>query len=126
VRAVADDLEVVVPILEQARGPSLDHELRTFGIRVSLVEPAFTRTALEENAERPDRISSVYEKGRTAMNSTWRSAIAAGDPVEAAARLFDLLHQADGSDKRRIAVAPVPNHGLGAAINDRLRRAAHR
>jgi len=51
---------------------------------------------------------------------------ASGDPVEAAARLFDLLHQADGSDKRRIAVAPVPNHGLGAAINDRLRRAAHR
>jgi len=64
---------------------SLDHELRTFGIRVSLVEPAFTRTALEENAERPDRISSVYEKGRTAMNSTWRSAIEAGDPVEAVA-----------------------------------------
>ena len=51
---------------------------------------------------------------------------ASGDPVEAAARLFDLLHQADGSDKRRIAVAPVPDHGLGAAINDRLRRAAHR
>jgi len=51
---------------------------------------------------------------------------ASGDLVEAAARLFDLLHQADGSDKRRIAVAPVPNHGLGAAINDRLRRAAHR
>ena len=51
---------------------------------------------------------------------------ASGDLIEAAARLFDLLHQADGSDKRRIAVAPVPNHGLGAAINDRLRRAAHR
>ena len=51
---------------------------------------------------------------------------ASGDPVEAATRLFDLLHQADGSDKRRIAVAPVPDHGLGAAINDRLRRAAHR
>src|SRR5437763_5928069 len=47
-----------------------------------------------------------------------------GDLVEAAARLFDLLHQADASDKPRIAVAPVPNSGLGAAINDRLRRAA--
>jgi L-threonylcarbamoyladenylate synthase len=43
---------------------------------------------------------------------------------EAAARLFDLLHQADASAKLRIAVAPVPNEGLGAAINDRLRRAA--
>jgi len=46
------------------------------------------------------------------------------DLVEAAARLFDLLHQADASDKPRIAVAPVPDDGLGAAINDRLRRAA--
>jgi L-threonylcarbamoyladenylate synthase len=44
--------------------------------------------------------------------------------VEAAARLFDLLHRADASAKDRIAVAPVPNEGLGAAINDRLRRAA--
>jgi L-threonylcarbamoyladenylate synthase len=48
----------------------------------------------------------------------------AGDLVEAAARLFDLLHQADSSPKPRIAVAPVPCEGLGAAINDRLRRAA--
>ncbi|HEU4705149.1 MAG TPA: L-threonylcarbamoyladenylate synthase [Sphingomicrobium sp.] len=47
-----------------------------------------------------------------------------GDLVEAAARLFDLLHLADESPKARIAVAPVPLHGLGAAINDRLRRAA--
>jgi len=47
-----------------------------------------------------------------------------GDLVEAAAVLFDSLHQADASAKTGIAVAPVPNHGLGAAINDRLRRAA--
>jgi L-threonylcarbamoyladenylate synthase len=49
-----------------------------------------------------------------------------GDSVEAAARLFDALHRADASDKPRIAIAPVPSDGLGAAINDRLRRAAHR
>lgn len=48
----------------------------------------------------------------------------ASDLTEAAARLFDLLHQADGSPKPRIAAAPVPGEGLGAAINDRLRRAA--
>jgi L-threonylcarbamoyladenylate synthase len=47
-----------------------------------------------------------------------------GDLIEAAARLFDLLHEADASPKRRIAVAPVPHDGLGAAINDRLKRAA--
>ncbi|MEQ7872976.1 L-threonylcarbamoyladenylate synthase [Sphingomonas sp. ASV193] len=45
-------------------------------------------------------------------------------PVEAAARLFDLLHCADEADAARIAVAPVPGDGLAAAIRDRLRRAA--
>jgi L-threonylcarbamoyladenylate synthase len=49
---------------------------------------------------------------------------ASGDLREAAARLFDLLHQADASSKTGIAVAPVPGTGLGAAINDRLARAA--
>lgn len=47
-----------------------------------------------------------------------------GDRVEAAARLFDLLHQADAAPQASIAVAPIPDDGLGAAINDRLRRAA--
>jgi len=47
-----------------------------------------------------------------------------GDLVEAAANLFDLLHRADASEKPKIAVAPVPNDGLGRAINDRLGRAA--
>jgi L-threonylcarbamoyladenylate synthase len=47
-----------------------------------------------------------------------------GDLAEAAARLFDLLHEADAAAPARIAVAPVPETGLGIAINDRLRRAA--
>jgi L-threonylcarbamoyladenylate synthase len=47
-----------------------------------------------------------------------------GDIAEAAARLFDALHIADASDHARIAVAPIPDAGLGTAINDRLRRAA--
>ena len=46
-----------------------------------------------------------------------------GDLAQAAARLFDVLRRADALG-RPIAVAPVPDHGLGAAINDRLRRAA--
>lgn len=49
---------------------------------------------------------------------------ASGDLVAAAARLFDLLHLAEASGKAGIAVAPVPRHGLGLAINDRLARAA--
>lgn len=47
----------------------------------------------------------------------------AGDLTQAAANLFNYLHQLDAI-KKPIAVAPIPDHGLGQAINDRLRRAA--
>lgn len=47
-----------------------------------------------------------------------------GDLAEAAARLFDALHKADASAKKAIAIAPIPDEGIGVAINDRLRRAA--
>jgi L-threonylcarbamoyladenylate synthase len=47
-----------------------------------------------------------------------------GDLREAAANLFAFLRAADRSGPHAIAVAPVPEHGLGEAINDRLRRAA--
>ena len=44
--------------------------------------------------------------------------------VEAAANLFSMLHAVDAADIARIAIAPIPDTGLGEAINDRLRRAA--
>jgi L-threonylcarbamoyladenylate synthase len=47
-----------------------------------------------------------------------------GDLALAAARLYACLHLGAASDKPRIAVAPVPEGGIGVAINDRLRRAA--
>ncbi len=47
-----------------------------------------------------------------------------GDLAEAAAGLFDALRRLDEGGAARIAVAPIPDRGIGAAINDRLRRAA--
>lgn len=47
-----------------------------------------------------------------------------GDLTEAAANLFDGLHRLNAMHAMRIAVSPIPDHGLGRAINDRLRRAA--
>lgn len=47
-----------------------------------------------------------------------------GDLAEAAANLFRRLREADRERPAGIAVAPIPDHGLGEAINDRLRRAA--
>ncbi|WP_225026415.1 L-threonylcarbamoyladenylate synthase [Xinfangfangia pollutisoli] len=51
---------------------------------------------------------------------------ASGDLVEAAASLFHILREADAlaGPEGRIAFAPIPEKGLGRAINDRLRRAA--
>ena len=49
---------------------------------------------------------------------------ARGDLTEAAANLFGYLRALDAGGARAIAVMPIPNHGLGEAINDRLRRAA--
>ncbi|EPY00537.1 putative translation factor [Magnetospirillum fulvum MGU-K5] len=47
-----------------------------------------------------------------------------GDPTEAAANLFSMLRALDRPDFTGIAVRPIPDAGLGLAINDRLRRAA--
>jgi len=47
-----------------------------------------------------------------------------GDLAEAAANLFAMLRRLDRPSFTGIAVMPIPEHGLGRAINDRLRRAA--
>ena len=47
-----------------------------------------------------------------------------GDLREAAANLFRMLREADRTNPAGIAVSPIPNDGLGEAINDRLKRAA--
>lgn len=47
-----------------------------------------------------------------------------GDLHEAARNLFSMLHELDATGATMIAVAPIPNEGLGEAINDRLQRAA--
>ena len=108
---------------------------------VAVPETLRRQTDLSEGAapNAPGMLTSHYApKGRVRMNVTdpqsdeWligfgrgkcdANLSAQGDLREAAANLFALLHEAD--DKPRIAVAPVPDTGLGRAINDRLRRAA--
>jgi L-threonylcarbamoyladenylate synthase len=51
---------------------------------------------------------------------------ASGNLAQAAAHLFQALHNADASNRAAIAVAPIPADGIGEAINDRLKRAAAR
>ena len=51
---------------------------------------------------------------------------ASGNLEEAAAKLFAALRELDQTGATAIAVMPIPAHGLGEAINDRLQRAANR
>jgi L-threonylcarbamoyladenylate synthase len=47
-----------------------------------------------------------------------------GDLRQAAANLFAALHRLDAMELDAILAEPLPQHGLGVAVNDRLRRAA--
>ncbi|WP_123151624.1 SDR family NAD(P)-dependent oxidoreductase, partial [Mesorhizobium delmotii] len=58
---------------------SLDHELRPFGIRVALVEPAYTRTSFEDNLAKPDQLLDIYDAARAGMNAVVRKAMEKGD-----------------------------------------------
>ena len=65
---------------------SLDHELRAFGIRVVLVEPAYTRTSFEDNLTTPDRLLDVYDLARAGASAILREAMQqAGDVPEVVA-----------------------------------------
>jgi len=59
-----------------------------------------------------------------AFDGVMRNLSPSGDLREAARNLFAMLHELDASGVSRIAVAPIPDRGLGEAINDRLQRAA--
>ena len=87
------------------------------------------RTPVRLNAERMEAGEALLAFGpRTVADVDASSAVmnlsARGDLNEAAANLFGYLRALDSKGARAIAVMPVPHHGLGEAINDRLRRAA--
>ncbi|MEZ5756051.1 MAG: L-threonylcarbamoyladenylate synthase [Paracoccaceae bacterium] len=122
--------------------------LRPGGVAVEVLEEVLGETlAMGGSAERPNapgQLASHYAPGAAVRlevtepqaGEIWvgfgpcpgadLSLSEQGDPVEAAARLFHVLREADAlaGSGGRIAFAPVPEAGLGRAINDRLRRAA--
>ena len=81
------------------------------------------RASLRINAEAPEPGEAFLAFGPQFVGYPMNLS-SSGDLVEAAANLFRFLHELD-KQYDRIAVATIPEHGLGEAINDRLRRAAH-
>jgi L-threonylcarbamoyladenylate synthase len=98
-------------------------------------------TSDAERIEAPGQLASHYAPGKPVrLNAGWaepdefligfgavegdNTLSAGGNLAEAASRLYAALHEAARAPEPRIAVAPVPEEGVGRAINDRLRRAA--
>ena len=71
---------------------SLDHEVRTFGIRVCLLEPAYTRTSFEQNMVPPDRTLDAYASARAGANALVQDVMKTADrPEVVAERLIEAV-----------------------------------
>ena len=61
---------------------SLDHEVRAFNIRVSLIEPAYTRSVFDQNALEPDAKLKEYDQARAGTQALLRDVMLKADPPE--------------------------------------------
>ncbi|KAA0125821.1 oxidoreductase [Methylobacterium sp. P1-11] len=85
---------------------SLDHEIRDQGIRVVLVEPAFTRTAFDQNLASADTPLALYDKVRAERMVFLREAMKRADMPEVVAKAVVEAATAP-APKRRCAAGPV-------------------
>ncbi|MCV3270662.1 L-threonylcarbamoyladenylate synthase [Roseobacter sinensis] len=108
--------------LEAALGAPLPHATTPVAITApgQLASHYAPKAALRTNVTEagPDELLLGFGPMAADLNLSAR-----GDLHEAAANLFEMLHRLDAKGQP-IAVAPIPDHGLGRAINDRLARAA--
>lgn len=61
---------------------SLDHETRAFNVRVSLIEPAYTRSAFDDNAIEPDSTLREYDRIRTEVKAFTKKTMATAELPE--------------------------------------------
>jgi L-threonylcarbamoyladenylate synthase len=125
-----ENIEILRP------GPITSEALQTF-------TKIQQRQQTDQKIEAPGQLASHYAPSKpvrlnatTAQDGEWLIGFgttaghdnlsSSADLAQAAAHLFDALHRADASPYRSIAVASIPDDGIGMAINDRLQRAATR
>lgn len=113
-----EDLE---PLTGPLARPAADSPITAPGMLASHYAPD-RPVRLDVTAPEPDEAYLAF--GADGTGQAQANLSPTDDLVEAAANLFQMLRALDRPPFRAIAVAPVPRHGLGAAINDRLRRAA--
>jgi L-threonylcarbamoyladenylate synthase len=122
-RAGGVPAEALEALLGAPLATATDGPVRAPGMLASHYAPR-GRVRLQATAPDPGEVWIGF--GPLATGDEGLNLSPSGDVAEAAARLFALLHEADAraGDGGRIAIAPVPETGLGRAVNDRLRRAA--
>ncbi|MEP6566560.1 MAG: oxidoreductase, partial [Mesorhizobium sp.] len=79
---------------------SLDHEVRAFNIRVSVIEPAFVRTVFEQNGFEPDSLLKEYDQARAGVDALLRDVMPKADGPEVVAKVV-LRAATDKRPRRR-------------------------
>jgi short-subunit dehydrogenase len=85
---------------------SLDHEVREYGVRSLLVQPAYTRTGFEANSAKPDTPLHAYEKQRHIADRVMAEAIKDGDAPAVVAKAI-VTAATDARPKLRYTAGPV-------------------
>ena len=115
--------EMLSEILGPLGRPSAQDPLRSPGLLESHYAPSLPLRLDATNVHPDEALLAFGPNAPTGARETrWLSR--SGDLVEAATNLFSQLRALDRLDFSGIAVTPIPNQGLGIAINDRLTRAA--
>ncbi len=129
------DLTTDQPVLLRPGGIAIEAlsevagDIATAGDNVEIKAPGMLArhyapsTPIRLNASHVDAGEILLGFGKTELDCA-ANLSPTGDLTEAAANLFAMLHDLDRAGHKGIAVMPIPETGLGQAINDRLRRAA--
>jgi len=82
---------------------SLDHETRAFNVRVTLIEPAFTKSSFDQSALKPDAMIQEYDSARAGVDELIREAMVIGDPPRVVADTVLIAAAADRPKRRYTA-----------------------
>ncbi len=114
------EIEALSEVIGDIGRPGDNDEIKSPGMLTRHYAPS---TPIRLNATHVNEGEALLGFGKTELDCT-ANLSATGNLTEAAANLFAMLHDLDRAGHQGIAVAPIPETGLGQAINDRLRRAA--
>lgn len=92
---------------------SLDHEVREFGVRVAIIEPAATKTSFESSTDQADKPLAIYNPGRAKYLIAFEHSMATADTAETVAETIvlaardksPLLRYPSGKTARQVAFA---------------------